>query len=357
MTTYGSRVIPADYDSDGDQDLFVGGRMVPGEYPLPADSYLLQNQDGKFTDISPDISPEMKSLGLVTDAVWTDIDEDKDLDLIVVGEWMPLRIFKNVEGRLSMIMHNSNGLENSHGWWHSIAARDFDGDGDMDLVAGNLGLNYKYKASVEEPFEVYYGEFGQNEKKEMVLAYYQGGKQYPVDDRIDLFVAIPELARIFTSNNDFSRASVKEMFTEEILQQTINLKARTFASTYIENMGDGRFQLHPFDNLAQISNQNDILIEDVDQDGHDDLIMAGNLYGSEVETIRNDAGIGIWLKGDGKGHFDPVPFRESGLFIDGDVKNMALIKIKGKDVILSVKNNGNPQIVKINRKTPPAIAD
>jgi hypothetical protein len=147
------------------------------------------------------------------------------------------------------------------------------------------------------------------------------------------------------------------MFTEEILQQTINLKARTFASTYIENMGDGRFQLHPFDNLAQISNQNDILIEDVDQDGHDDLIMAGNLYGSEVETIRNDAGIGIWLKGDGKGHFDPVPFRESGLFIDGDVKNMALIKIKGKDVILSVKNNGNPQIVKINRKTPPAIAD
>jgi hypothetical protein len=350
MLTSGSRVVPADFDQDGDLDLFVGGRMVPGEYPRPADSYLLENRKGTFINITAESAPELKRLGMVTDAVWMDFDQDKDLDLILAGEWMPITIFRNDQGKFVKLDNEDNGLGFSSGWWFSLAARDFDGDGDQDLVAGNLGLNYKYKASESEPFELFYMDYDHNDRNEIMLAYHQNGRQYPVIDRVDLVSAIPVLKERFPKNNPFSAATLSDIFGDSALTDALHYQVYTFASSYIENLGNGKFGMVPLDNLAQISNQNAILTEDVDQDGNMDIIMAGNLYATEVETIRNDAGIGILLKGDGSGNFRPAPFPESGLYADGDIKNMGWMKTSSGKIMVCAKNGDEIQLIGLSQK-------
>jgi hypothetical protein len=352
IQTSGSRVVPSDFDQDGDYDLFVGGRMVPGEYPRPANSYLLENRDGKFTDITDENAPQLRRIGMVTDAVWMDYDQDQDPDLVLAGEWMPVTLFRNDRGKLFKTDSVENGLGLSSGWWFSLVAKDFDGDGDPDLAAGNLGLNYKYKASVKEPFEVYYFDYDHNNRNEIVLAYRQDGRQYPVVDRVDLVSAIPALEQKFPKNDPFAIATLSEIFGDSALARALHYQAYTFASSYIENLGNGKFKMSPFDNLAQISNQNSILTADVDQDGNTDIIMAGNLYGSEVETTRNDAGIGIFLKGDGKGHFKAVSFPESGLYAAGDIKNIGWLETSSGRIILCAKNGDGIQLIGLNQKKP-----
>ncbi|MBS0000702.1 MAG: VCBS repeat-containing protein [Cyclobacteriaceae bacterium] len=350
MLTSGSRVVPFDYDQDGDLDLFVGGRQVPGGYPKPADSYLLENRKGKFIDVTLEKAPDLKKLGMVTDAVWIDFDQDEDPDLILAGEWMPITIFENKDGKFRKIENADNGLENSSGWWFSIAAHDFDNDGDMDLVAGNLGLNYKYKASAEGPFEVFYLDYDQNNWHEIVLAYHQDGNLYPVNDRMDLVTTIPALEDKFPKNDPFSVATMSEIFGDSVLNNSLHYKACTFASSYIENLGNGKFRITPFDNLAQITSQHAILCEDVDQDGNMDIIMAGNLYGAEVETTRNDAGIGILLKGDGKGNFKTVAYMQSGLFAEGDIRDMKWLRTPTGKIIVCARNSDTIQFIRLNQK-------
>ncbi|RUA07183.1 MAG: hypothetical protein DSY82_08600, partial [Flavobacteriia bacterium] len=351
MLTSGNRVKSFDYDKDGDLDLFVGGRLIPGNYPVPADSHLLENVSTKgkpkFKDVTKDKAPRFKNLGLATDAVWTDIDKDGWTDLIVVGEWMPITVFRNVEGSFENITKKVN-LDESNGWWFSISQGDFDKDGDMDYIVGNNGLNYKYQASKEETFDIYLNDFDKNKHQDIVLSYYDEGKKYPVRGRSCSSEQIPAIKKKFKNYDEFSTATLEDVYTKKDLEKSLHYEIRSFASVYLENK-DGEFIMHKLPNLAQVSSINQILIDDFDKDSNLDIVVAGNLYGSEVETPRNDAGIGLFLKGNGKGALKPVRAFNSGLFIEGDTKDLAKINIAGKKYIIAAKNDDYLQFIRVNK--------
>ncbi|MGI9542718.1 MAG: FG-GAP-like repeat-containing protein [Cyclobacteriaceae bacterium] len=346
MFTSGSCVVPGDIDKDGDLDLFVGGRLVPGNYPQPARSYILNNDQGRFTDITNEIAPMLQQAGLVTSAVWTDFNGDSLMDLALVGEWMPVTLLENQKGRFIDVTE-SHGLAGKVGWFYSIISEDFDRDGDKDFVVGNLGLNYKYKASEDEPFEIYYHDFDDNGQLDIVLSYYEQGESFPVRGRSCSAQQVPELKEKFPTFESFGDANLRDVYGSE-LDQAINYRATSFASAYIENLGGGDFLFKPLPNQAQLSSINNILAKDFDQDGHLDILTSGNLYASEIETPRNDAGMGLLLNGDGHGNFMPVPLSESGFFAPHDAKDMKLITV-GTDkepVLLVVNNNYRIQAIK-----------
>ncbi|WP_372975300.1 FG-GAP-like repeat-containing protein [Muriicola sp.] len=355
----GSRVKAADFDKDGDLDLFVGGRLVPGQYPLPAASYILENVSttkggALFRDITDKVAPMMKDLGMVTDAIWTDYDKDGLLDLIVTGEWMPLTVLKN-EGGIFKNATSETGLDASTGWWFSIQEGDFDGDGDPDYIAGNLGLNYKYKASEQETFDIYYHDFDRSGTSDIVLSYFNGGKKYPLRGRECSSQQMPGIKKKFEDYASFSTATLEDVYTEEYLEDALHYQVTSFASVYLENTGTG-FVTHPLPNPAQISSVNQILVDDFDGDALLDVVIAGNLYSSEVETPRNDAGNGLFLKGNGNGEFKAVTNRESGWFTPGDVKDMAEITINGDRFVLVARNSDSLQLVRVHSPGNPAIA-
>ena len=342
-----SKIIEADYDKDGDLDLFVCGRQVPGSYPSPAESYLLQNmikESGqlKFEKVN---NPEFVKLGMVTDAVWTDFDNDNGLDLMVVGEWMPLTIFENEAGNLKK-MPISTDLKNTTGWWYSLEVADIDNDGDDDYIIGNLGLNYKYKASEKEPFTVNYGDFDKNGKGDIKLGYYNYGEHYPLRGRSCSTQQVPGLKESFTSYNQFALANLANVYGSEFLNESLEYKANTFASICLENKGKGKFEIHQLPSLAQVSSINGIEIIDVDKDGLKDVVIAGNMYGSEVETTRNDAGVGLFLKGLGNCEFKAVPMHKSGLNLPYDVKDMKRIKVSNFDYLLIGVNDDLVKMIK-----------
>jgi hypothetical protein len=359
MYTSGSRVKSADFDKDGDLDLFVGGRLVPGKYPLPAKSYILENistSEGgaEFKDVTSEVAPMLADLGMVTDAVWSDYDSDGWLDLVVTGEWMPLTILKNTNGSFENKTEDY-GLDDSTGWWFSIQEGDFDADGDMDYVAGNLGLNYKYKANAKESFDIYYNDFDKSGTSDIVLSYFNGGKKYPLRGRECSSQQMPGIKKKFEDYASFSTATLEDVYTEEYLEESLHYQVTSFASIYLENTGDS-FVKHPLPNMAQLSSINQILVDDFNKDTHLDLLIAGNLYSSEVETPRNDASNGLYLIGDGNGGFQPVTNYESGLFAPGDVKDMGRITIKGQSYILVAKNSDYLQLIKVNRPKKSEVA-
>jgi hypothetical protein len=282
---------------------------------------------------------------MVTDAVWSDYDGDGWTDLIVVGEWMPITVLRNNRGDFRNVTKKL-GLDESNGWWFSIAQADFDSDGDLDYVLGNLGLNYKYKASEEETFDIYLNDFDKNDKNDIVLSYYDQGEKFPVRGRQCSAEQIPAIKQKFEDYDAFAVATLEDVYTKKDLERSLHYQVRSFASIYLENR-DGELIIHNLPNEAQVSSINQILARDVDGDDHLDLIVAGNLYGSEVETPRNDAGIGLYLKGDGKGGFNPVPASESGLYIPGDTKDLGLIYIQGAAYLIAAKNDDYVQFVKI----------
>ena len=348
ITTSGSRVKAGDYDNDGDLDLFVGGRLIAGQYPWPTKSYILNNTNGIFKDVTANVTTDFEELGMITDGIWTDFDKNGSLDLIIVGEWAPILFYSNIDGKFKNVTKNI-GLKNTSGWWSSITQDDFDNDGDIDYIIGNLGLNYKYKATSEEPFEVYADDFDKNNRKDIVLSYYNFGKLFPVRGKSCSSEQIPSLSKKFENYNSFAIADVTEVYgKEELNNAEIHYKAQTFASSYIENLGNNKFKISKLPNKAQLSSINKIITSDIDNDGFKDILIAGNLYTSEIETPRNDSSIGNFLKGDGKGNFTPVPNNECNLYIRGDVKDLASIRIKGQEHIIAVKNNDSPQFIKIN---------
>jgi hypothetical protein len=349
----GSIVKAADFDLDGDLDLFIGGRQKPGHYPEPVSSILLQNnsESGKilFTDITKNTAKPLINIGMVTDAVWLDINNDTWMDLMIIGEWMSPVLLKNNKGTFENISSNS-GLSEETGWWFSLSSGDFDGDGDQDLVAGNLGLNYKYKASKAAPFEIYQNDFDDNGKLDIVLGYYDLGTLYPLRGRQCSSNQVPEIKEKFKNYHSYAEATLIDVYGDDNLNKAVHYKATNFTTSYFENMGNGKFQTRSLNRMAQISSVNAINIDDFDKDGHLDIILSGNWYVSEVETPRNDASFGVLLKGDGNGRFKEITAIESGLYIKGDVRNAEVINISGgKQALVISKNNDYMQVYEISK--------
>jgi hypothetical protein len=329
-----------DFNGDGRPDLFVGGRLSPRNYPYPARSYILRNDGGHFTDVTEEIAPELVHPGgMITDAVWIDFDGDGRLDLVTTGEWMPIEFYRNDGKRLRQVTQ-ATGLPPLRGWWYSLAAGDFDNDGRPDLVAGNLGLNYAYTTSNQSRFGVYAGDFTGNRTADVVLTQEVNGTEYPLAGMVPLGREIYQLALRFPTYGAFAEASIPQAFSSAQLQKALHYQTDTFASVFLHNNGGGSFSASALPNLAQISPIKGIVAHDVDGDGNLDLIVAGNLYDSEPNTPRADAGNGLWLRGDGRGHFAPVPPSQSGFLAPLNASGLALIKtIAGKAVL--VANTGD----------------
>ena len=359
LTESGSCVRPFDFDSDGDLDLLIGGRHRPQQYPAPTTTRLLRNQNGTFEDVTEALAPDLLNLGMVTDAVWTDVDQDQRTDLVLVGEWMPITLLR-YDGAAFIESTDQLALGDTHGWWFSVEAADLDNDGDPDLVAGNLGLNYKYKATPEAPFEVHYDDFDNSGIKDIVLSYYNFGEQFPLRGRSCSSQQVPLIGKKFATYERFAAASLVDVYGADNLRSALHYQATTFASAYLENRGDGRFVRHDLPNQAQVSNINDILIEDFNRDGNLDLLVAGNLYASEVETPRNDAGVGLLLTGDGQGGFESVPTYESGIVLPYDVKKLAMVNVNASKRlhVMAAVNDGPLRVFKqsVNFTADPLIA-
>lgn len=283
----GSVVKANDFDNDGDLDLFVGSRHVPHLYPSPATSMILENRNGQLVNVTKTKAPDLKEIGMVTDAIWVDYNKDKFVDLIIVGEWMPITAFKNNNG--TFIKEDLSDFQDTEGWWFSIEKGDFDNDGDMDFIAGNLGLNYKYKTSQEEPFDIYFNDFDSNGEYDIVLGYYNDEKHYPLRGFSCSADQIPTLKQDIKKYDLFASLEIDEVYEERKLKNSIHYKAKTFASLHIENLGSSIFKIKSLPNLTQFSNINDVFIIDFNADGNLDALIVNNLFVSEIETPRNDA--------------------------------------------------------------------
>jgi hypothetical protein len=336
MLTSTAAVAAGDFNGDGSVDLFVGGRLVPGNYPYPTRSYLLRNDGGRFTDVTAEVAPELaQPYGMITAAVWVDFDGDGRLDLVTAGEWMPLAFYHN-DGAGFRNVTASRGLPPMRGWWYSLAAGDFNQDGRPDLVAGNLGLNYTFQTSAAGKFGVYAGDFEGNQSTDIMFTQEMDGTEYPYWGLARLGREVYTIALRFPTYQSFSTVSVPQLLSPSQVQQAVHYQADTFASVYLQNRGDGTYSSSRLPTLAQISPIRGILAQDVDQDGHLDLIVAGNIYEAEPNTPRADAGNGLWLRGDGQGHFTPVPTVESGFLAPRDVTGLVLVHTpRGREVLVA----------------------
>ncbi|MGO4918512.1 VCBS repeat-containing protein [Maribacter spongiicola] len=343
----GSVIKSADYDGDGDIDLFVGGRHTPQQYPNPSSSMLLINDNGQLSNNTEQLSPELLNIGMITDAIWSDYDNDQDLDLIVVGEWMLITIFENTNGNLNKV--ETEDFYSSYGWWFSIEQGDFDNDGDMDYIAGNLGLNYKYKTSTDKPFDVYYNDFDANGNSDIVLGYYNKEKHYPLRGFSCSSEQVPDLKKKIVKYDAFASMELKDVYGEEKLKNSLHYSADTFASVYIENLGNGQFEMTDLPNMAQLSNLNDMLVRDFNGDGALDVLAVGNLYVSEIETPRNDAGTGVLLLGNAKGTFTAKRGTEIGFFADKDAKKLVSINNGQKEYFLVGNNDDTLQFFEVQK--------
>ncbi|MES2733692.1 MAG: VCBS repeat-containing protein [Bacteroidota bacterium] len=336
----GSCVVAADYDGDNDLDLFVGGRLTPLQFPLPGNSYVLRNDGGTFKDVTDTMAPGLRTAGMVTSALWTDFNLDHQVDLMVVGECMPIRFYQNTGGFLKEVTQTT-GLSNTNGWWNSLNAADFDHDGDIDYVLGNLGLNSRYKASVAEPVSVYAGDFDGNGSWDPIMTYFLQGQEYPTHSRDDMTNQMVSLRRKFERYGEYAKAHLSDIISPENLTNAYVAKAFVFENSYLENLGQGKFRLHSLPLPAQMAPIFGTICQDFDNDTHPDLLLVGNSYATEVVAGQYDASIGMLLKGDGKGNFQPVAMPNSGFFVEGDTKGMANLTLTdGRSLALVAVNSG-----------------
>ncbi|HTJ23578.1 MAG TPA: VCBS repeat-containing protein, partial [Gemmatimonadaceae bacterium] len=361
MAESGSCVVVGDFNGDGHPDLFVGRRNVSRAYGKAPRSYLLQNDGrggGHFRDVTADLAPALGHAGMVTAAAWLDYDHDSKLDLVVTGEWMPVRVFRQENGRF-VERTNEVGFGRSNGWWNSITVADVNGDGRPDLVLGNLGLNSYLTASDSQPARAYVGDFAHNRTSAAILTVYRGGASYPVAGRDELLGIMPELRTRFPLFRDFAGKRIDELLPEAERRAATVLEAYDFATSVALNKGDGTFGMRPLPREAQLSTVDAILAEDFDGDGHTDLLLAGNDYGVPPVFGRYDASYGLLLRGTpagpgaGRGLFQTVGLEESGLVLDGQVRHIrALRRAKGGRLVVAARNDDALQVLQYSNPIP-----
>jgi len=333
----GSCVVPCDFDKDGDIDLFRGGRLIPLEFPKPGVSCLLINTNGKFTDEINRLAPGLQDVGMVTDAVWADLNGDQWQDLVVVGEYMPVTVFKNEKGTLRKV---ESSLVNSNGWWNAIAATDIDGDGDVDLVAGNSGLNTRYRVSPEHPFSIYAGDFDNNNRWDALPTYYDNQIEYPVPSWFDLGRQVPLYKKRYQTFDAYAKATSTDVLAP--VKDNVKLVVRAYQqhSMVFENTGNFTFKSTSLPAIAQSAPVKDILIADINRDGHNDLVLVENDFTIEPVEGQRDAGVGVILVGDGKGKFTPLSPDRSGFLVSQDARNVGIVQQPAGELIIVTQNNG-----------------
>ena len=334
-----SVVIPNDFDKDGDLDLFVGIRLKPGSIGVPQNGYILENNGkGEFTDVTLELAPEMIGLGMITDAKWTDFDNDDDHDLIIVGEWMGIKLFENDDSNFNEISNNV-GLKNTSGWWNRIASSDIDNDGDIDFIVGNHGLNSRFKASVDEPISCYINDFDNNGSIEQIISIYNEGKSYPLVLRHDLIKQLPHLKKKYVNYSQYKGQTINDFFNEKELESSIVHEVTMLESVMLINNGKGSFKIKPLPKETQLSPLYAILASDIDKDGNVDLILGGNLHNVKPEIGRYDASYGHFLKGLGNGEFVTYSMDESGLILNGEVRDFKTLNQIQNNLLLIARNN------------------
>ena len=334
-----SVVIPNDFDKDGDIDLFVGIRLKPGSIGVPQNGYILENNGkGEYKDVTLELAPEMIELGMITDAKWADFDNDDDYDLIIVGEWMGIKLFENDNSNFTEISKDV-GLKNTSGWWNRIVSSDIDNDGDIDFIVGNHGLNSRFKASVEAPISCYVNDFDNNGSIEQIVCNYNEGKSYPLVLRHDLIKQLPHLKKKYVYYTNYKGQAIEDIFTSEELKNSIVHEVTMLDSILLINNGDASFKIKPLPTESQFAPIYAISASDFDKDGVIDLVLGGNLYNVKPEIGSYDASYGQFLKGTGNGDFTVYSMGESGLFLDGEIRDFKIFSHKQNDLLLVSKNN------------------
>ena len=351
VRTIAGCVSAGDYDHDGDLDLFIGGR-VSKQYPISPRSFILQNDQGVFSDVTEKACASLQRPGMVTSSVWLDFDNDGQLDLIVAGEWMPVRFFRNNHGNFKEVTTGA-GMQQMNGMWRSLEAADIDNDGDLDLIAGNLGLNCRFQVTASEPMQLIAMDMDNNGSIDPILFYYikdkHGEKRlFPDINRSQFADQVPSVKKKFLLNKDYANASFNDIFRGKA--DFMKFSCDETRSCYFENLGNGSFVKHVLPMEAQFAPINAIVCDDFDKDGFKDLLLAGNEYQTEVVGGRYDASYGCFLKGNGKKEFIPVSPAKCGFILKGDVKDMQLLKLSnGNKMILCSINNDSLRVFRANK--------
>lgn len=337
----GSVAVAADFDRDGTTDLFIGGRTIPGKYPLTPSSCLLRNQNGKFVDVTDSMAPALMKAGMVTSAIWSDTDDDGWLDLLVTCEWGPVRLFQNQRGRFVERTREA-GLAERPGWWNGIAGGDIDSDGDIDYVVTNLGLNSRYQPSPDEPCQLYYGDFAGTGEPQIIEAHATRSGVFPIRGMGAFERAFPRLRERFPTHHLYARATLADIFGAPALNAALKLQVSYAQSSVLRNQGRGTFTLEPLPRLAQIAPSQGVALADVNADGNLDVLLAQNFFGPQRETGRMDGGTTMVLLGDGEGRFQPVWPNQSGVMVPGDARSLTTTDLNGDGRVDSVVgvNNG-----------------
>jgi hypothetical protein len=334
-----SSISTTDFNGDGAIDLFISGRSIPMQYGENPRSYLLQNDgSGHFNDVSDKYAKELVDIGMITQAIWFDIDKDGDQDLLVCTEWNGIYALLNNKGTFTKKI-----LTDKKGWWNFILPVDIDNDGDIDLIAGNLGLNSRLQASESHPVKIYYNDFDDNGKKEQILTYFIGDRELPFANKDELQKQIPFIKKKYLYAADFAQASLSDIFGKEKLNSSDILSANYFSNAILVNQGNLNFEVQAMPWKAQLSPFRDAIVVDANHDNLPDILLVGNYYANNIQMGRYDADFGTILLNKGKGVFTAENI--NGLTLKGESRHVRKINIGGKESYIIAKNNDSTQLI------------